>query len=803
MRNLRRIAPIVFFLAVLAVIPAGHAIASGEAETAEPVEAEGPPPTVSFADTRALTLEEAKLKQLAATGTGALEVGVHNGLGRAQRVSLEVTGLDEAKDPALAELFPHPLDTHLVPPGQTSSFRLVLANPLPKVKEGSYAVVLLASGRSGGLARRELTITYPPAPGKAEKPGENSLSPDRPIDITLHAVNYLPSLLSSLLGLGLFLAVALLLTAAVFRKWLAGKRPDLPVALLAAAVLVGAVSLAAAVVDGPWDQPSLHAISSRPIALAPQVPSGTLGTVSSEDGTIAQLIASDHELRPQNLDGANKYTGKYNLSGEHEVAEATATVNIRDYWIYAALTIVLGLLIGFLLRRWFQQSRPKMMVKTLLQKAIRNYKGDLTVFEESDKGRPYEATAIDARVRAREGEIKRLIDIGEATKATEKVTALAGYAARFAELREKIRKLDGACNELAAVPRLEILKLELSEANGYQEARRMLQLRVDSPGLDSGEEELKEQLTKVASQTGLIQSTTLSAKSAIRHLLILDKIKKESDGTGNHPEELRTIENELYEAAGKMLQASSITELAEARAGDNTAMRKLAKFVRPVGVEQSGKELRITVEPELVPPSEDGEHAISDTAFIQTAFIPNEPPTPLPTVKISASVETAEKTDDQRIHIDDMVRIEIAFSDGAGASFREVGIEFGDGSQRNLALPPSGQPLFVRHRYTNDSPPTIVVSSVPGGDELARHTIEGIVAEPRPLPSEAEFAGTDKAVNTAAFMLAVASGMTVLYFADPAWGQPMDYLAALVWGGTTGEGVKFAAALADRVWPSS
>jgi hypothetical protein len=31
----------------------------------------------------------------------------------------------------------------------------------------------------------------------------------------------------------------------------------------------------------------------------------------------------------------------------------------------------------------------------------------------------------------------------------------------------------------------------------------------------------------------------------------------------------------------------------------------------------------------------------------------------------------------------------------------------------------------------------------------------------------------------------------------------MDYLAAIVWGGATGEGVKYAAALADRVWPLS
>jgi hypothetical protein len=45
--------------------------------------------------------------------------------------------------------------------------------------------------------------------------------------------------------------------------------------------------------------------------------------------------------------------------------------------------------------------------------------------------------------------------------------------------------------------------------------------------------------------------------------------------------------------------------------------------------------------------------------------------------------------------------------------------------------------------------------------------------------------------------------LVALYITDPSWGEPIDYLAAFIWGGATGQGVQIAANLADRVWPAS
>ena len=53
-----------------------------------------------------------------------------------------------------------------------------------------------------------------------------------------------------------------------------------------------------------------------------------------------------------------------------------------------------------------------------------------------------------------------------------------------------------------------------------------------------------------------------------------------------------------------------------------------------------------------------------------------------------------------------------------------------------------------------------------------------------------------------AAVLALGSGMTLLYFAGGAWGVPKDYLTAVLWGGGVAEGVKLLPTLVTKVFPS-
>ncbi len=55
-------------------------------------------------------------------------------------------------------------------------------------------------------------------------------------------------------------------------------------------------------------------------------------------------------------------------------------------------------------------------------------------------------------------------------------------------------------------------------------------------------------------------------------------------------------------------------------------------------------------------------------------------------------------------------------------------------------------------------------------------------------------------MSVIAGVVAVGSGMLALYFANPTWGAPADYLKALLWGSTVSEGLKYVNVLLRRVW---
>jgi len=49
-------------------------------------------------------------------------------------------------------------------------------------------------------------------------------------------------------------------------------------------------------------------------------------------------------------------------------------------------------------------------------------------------------------------------------------------------------------------------------------------------------------------------------------------------------------------------------------------------------------------------------------------------------------------------------------------------------------------------------------------------------------------------------LIAIGTGLSVLYFAVNAWGSPADYLAALLWGSIGTQGVKSVAGLVQNKW---
>jgi hypothetical protein len=153
---------------------------------------------------------------------------------------------------------------------------------------------------------------------------------------------------------------------------------------------------------------------------------------------------------------------------------------------------------------------------------------------------------------------------------------------------------------------------------------------------------------------------------------------------------------------------------------------------------------------------------------------------------------------------EDKVLFTFDFSSDQPLTFSKVEILFGDGEVKTgpVELESGKATLPVSHRYMVGGEMTIRVRSLPDHRELKPFTVK-VDPETKVEYLKRQLRDSDRAVNVAAFVLAVGSGMAKLYLGDPSWGEPTDYLTALLWGGLTGEGVKLAVSMADRVFPSS
>jgi hypothetical protein len=127
--------------------------------------------------------------------------------------------------------------------------------------------------------------------------------------------------------------------------------------------------------------------------------------------------------------------------------------------------------------------------------------------------------------------------------------------------------------------------------------------------------------------------------------------------------------------------------------------------------------------------------------------------------------------------------------------------DFGDGTTLDgPELPRSGEQATVSTRHQFTTAGTFEVRLRHGDATLATASATVTAAESRADRSQRRLARARAGWTVIAGLIAVGSGMTALYFTDPAWGTPGDYVAALLWGGTVAEGIKFVGALSLRRW---
>jgi hypothetical protein len=812
------------------------------------------PGPVVFVDQRPLAVDLDALRK-----SGGLEVTVRNTSDVEQAANLRVVNLAAAAgetDPVIRGLFPAAGVTKAIPAGGEETLLLpaqLSADAAPK--SGTYTGVVTASGGRGDLDRRDLTITVKET---TESPSQGSrLAAEGIPDVTLTATNFIPSIFMPLgPALFAFALIALLLTL-IFWSSLSTLLRSLAIAALVAlgvssffletfgsdpsassalhytqygllfaggaAIVVGlwgplrrwkpvvvgvgaalliATALVATKNDELEDGPATHLIASKSIPVAAGQSTGFVGVAVTQDSDIAELNVSGSEtsgtgaeLRALGLDRAGAYTGKIDLSQGVEGGEAKATINVRDWWPWALITLALGVGLGYLVRRYFEERRPRLLAERDANREWQRISDADSEWQYRADGKPYLTYTWIPLAQAWRAEIDRLL-ADDPKKASTQIEALRTYGQGFENLRSELITLDAAAAKLAEV---------WNRNNfGITDRAHVDPLRL-ADGLLSGGDNLGTSVDFSAAQESLTQRragvakrTELCAEARRVLLDILDQIE-----TSRGVDQARAVEPqsettaELEKAARRVLHAKELSDVLEAEKLVETQADALEDCANTL---DEATLLALDFEDKL-PAGGVIELAGARTFRLRRKLaIPEpRPAAEIACVRYSTTKSVTTCTGD----VDDLFALTARISAAESKASYRVAWDFDDRSKplTQIAVLTDGKgDVTARHQFTDGG--QRVVRLVIDGNEIATQPIDlsevGLVTS-----SSGRFNVLDRQMTLLAGLIAVGSGMLAIYFSDAAWGQPQDYLQAILWGGVVAEGVKLTGALVARVWPGS
>ena len=360
-------------------------------------------------------------------------------------------------------------------------------------------------------------------------------------------------------------------------------------------------------------------------------------------------------------------------------------------------------------------------------------------------------------------------------------TASPAYVDRFFDLRMALESLDNACEGLAAAHGLDDFGLDLEEVGAKRAATRLLSASIDGSDPDSDATGIERRVELVEAQTELIERMTNRLEDILRH-----RGTAEVALVGANAEQrtkLRRLNETFAKIGRRTLEAEDPSTLRAIKGSIASALVRLDELIDEIEAE-TGSSLEALTE------------QAGDLRKMVLADLPEAPP---PRVEIGWDVvgEAAEGATAQR---DDRVAFAISISSREPLPASAIEIDFGDGTRMKRGLPegPEEVTVSVAHRYRVGGEFELSVGW-PGGEELGRTSLS-VGQRSRATERGARLSNGDRIVQAAAVTLAVGSGMTALYLCDPSWGEPGDYLEAVLWGGVVAEATVLAAAIADRAF---
>ncbi len=734
-----------------------------------------PPSTVSFLDARPLTISLDELE-----ADQGITVAVHNDLAADQDLALQIVGLNRASDKKVRTIFD---ETAVVAEdvGGGSTVRLTLElGPTKEVPAGSYEALLVATGERGSPARVDLTISVEdsstvPGPGR-----RNQLAASDVNAVTLSATNYLPSFLAPWAGAVMALAALLLLSVWAASSLLSTNLTRLLIFVAAVAAIIGGSQLFQRDLSKPT---SLHAISVYPLPTT-GVSNATVGVAQAGDGRLASVEVADNLLRPQHLQAAGVYKGKIDLDSGTDKGNADVSINVRDWWPWAFLTLAAGLGLGYVLRRWFEVERQGRRLRMrIAQIRVEVGQSDLD-FERQTEGAF--GLYINQRLATRVAAIERLLADEDAAKAQEKLTALDAYVNDFRGMRSRLCDLLHTIEQIRIDWKTHPFGLPDERSIGVIGALEGLKAeRLDDPGADDDVGQLKAYKAKIDAQ--------LASARVINRLQTLVVSEVETVGSCEaDAEKLKALKADL-QAFGQKLLREAEPKLAE-------LTKEYDALVTRIRADCPTADTEIRDGLHLAAMREGSRTLGLDASYITIETVTEVEEKAASEVSIDYSILAYDGPRQDQVLPEDPLVLRIAFS-GGDPGYREVSIDLGDDSPPLVRSVPFAEPRVIEIpvKYTREGTFAVRVSAHPDPLDLTlADTVIAVKGKPRLAALTDAYLRTDRALLRTAFVVSVGSGLALLYFVDAGWGEPLDYVKALLWGGVVGEGATVAAALASR-----
>jgi hypothetical protein len=659
----------------------------------------------------------------------------------AVRVTLQVTG------PAAQYVdVPEAME---MPPGGTPVTVTVHDDAVPS--EGTLVLI----GADGSLDRKAVQLVGTPLDDAA--PAREALVTGTFDKLSVSATSFVPSFFRPLPSAVAWWPVAILVGGVTVVLVVVYTRIRQENGLGATAASIGAVVGAvatvvllggaiAATIDGFRDAP----VESQTWSVFPPAASSVEADLAGNNGLSGVLAVDRDELAVSDLPGAGSYAGTVDTLPEQAAGDVTVIVDVRDWWVYAAIAVGLGVLVGTMLGAFYLR-RPAAEFDVAVADLRRRIAYQESEWQRVTVGRPWGEPYRGVPFLLDRVDAVKKPGLSGVADATAKLDAVEALLENLDSLRDQVQTLFDDRDRL--------VRSFSSIAKPPDTQGWLAPLAMSSPLVGTTDQ-----------ATAAVKDRTTAAANA----------RVTADVVVPVAEELRG----LFGRLGGIASDAERWRLDELVASHVVLLLEAADKAAVTAVSDALPDIRNAIDAaEEQVPTDEGPEVAAD----QFGGVPAGPgggglPGRVPLLSVERDDLQTVSVTVEGLRKDTLVRWR--FSDGTPDSpeFRSPAPVGGDAT------------VTIQHLFVGDSEAVSAELLDASGKALDRWTGR-VTRKGRHERSRTRFTADNTAVAIVAALVAVGSGMGALYLTDTTWGSSGDYVAALLWGAVTAEAVKAVIAL--------